>query len=336
MKTLRSMLMLGLLVAAAHAAGPLEVRVAKPARGEIVRYVAVPGTLRANQQAVLCAKIAGYLTTIAVDKGDRVAAGQELARLEVPELQADIVKFRSDVKVAATELGRLQAAQKKAPDLILPSAVDEAQGRVDTAKASLERAETLLRYAKISAPFAGLITARAADAGAFIAAGGALVTLADFATIRAQVALPELESALAQTGQPVRVSVEALAGKVFEGRVSRLAYALDEATRTMLVEADLPNSDLALRPGMYATIRVGVERHNDALLIPVEALVMEKANAFAFAAADGKAKKLPLKTGFNDGAKVEVLSGLTGSETVILVGKQALTDGAAIKVVETP
>lgn len=335
MKMLRSISMFGLFaLTAAQAAAPLEVKVAQPTRGDIVRYVTVPGTLRANQQAVLCAKVAGYLTIIAVDKGDRVTAGQPLAQLEVPELEADIVKFRSDVKVAEIELGRLQTAQKKAPDLILPSAVDESQGRVETAKASLERADTLLRYAKISAPFAGLITARAADAGAFIAAGCPLVTLADFATIRAQVALPELESALVKTGQPVRVSVEALAGKVFEGRVSRLAYALDETTRTMLVEADLPNSDLLLRPGMYAVIKVGVELHTNALLVPVEALVMEKANAFVFSFTGGKAKKLPIKIGFNDGAKVEVLSGLAGEEKVILVGKQTLADGAAIKILE--
>lgn len=335
MNSLCFVLMLGLLVSqAALAAAPVEVKTAQPVRGDIVRYVAVPGTIRANQQAVLCAKVAGYLTAIAVDKGDRVTAGQELARLEIPELAADLVKFHSDVKVAEVQCNRLLAAQKKAPDLVLPSAVDEAQGRVDTAKASLERAETLLRYAKISAPFAGVVTARAADAGAFIAAGGPLVTLADFATVRAQVALPELEAALVKTGQPVRVSVEALVGKVFEGRVSRLAYALDEATRTMLVEADLPNGELTLRPGMYATIQVGVEKHTDALLIPSEALVMEKAHAFVFLAANGKAKKLPIKIGFNDGAKVEVLSGLTGGEPVLLVGKLALADGAAIQVVE--
>jgi membrane fusion protein (multidrug efflux system) len=113
-----------------------------------------------------------------------------------------------------------------------------------------------------------------------------------------------------------------------------LSYALDDATRTMLVEADLPNADLTLRPGMYATIKIGVEKHLDTLLIPVEALVIEKANAFAFTADGGKAKKTPIKIGFNDGAKVEVLSGLTGNEAVILAGKMTLVDGAAITVME--
>jgi membrane fusion protein (multidrug efflux system) len=132
----------------------------------------------------------------------------------------------------------------------------------------------------------------------------------------------------------VKLTAEGLAGKTFEAKISRLSYALDDATKTMLIEADLPNPDLTLRPGMYATVKIGVEKHTDTLLIPVEALVMEKANAFAFVADGGKAKKTAIKIGFNDGAKVEMLSGLTGSEAVILVGKMTLTDGAAVNATE--
>jgi membrane fusion protein (multidrug efflux system) len=220
--------------------------------------------------------------------------------------------------------------------------VDEAKGRLDIASANLERTETLLRYARVTAPFAGIVIARFVDPGAFIpsatsgsaAQNAAIVTLADFNTVRAQVALPEVEASLAQVGQPVKLTVEGLAGRTFEARISRLSYALDEATKTMLIEADLPNPDLTLRPGMYATVKIGVEKHTDTLLIPVEALVMEKATAFAFVADGGKAKKTAIKIGFNDGAKVEVLSGLTGSEAVILVGRMTLADGAAVNATE--
>ena len=102
----------------------------------------------------------------------------------------------------------------------------------------------------------------------------------------------------------------------------------------MMVEADLPNPERTLRPGMYATVKVGVETHTDVMLIPVEALVTEKANAFAWVMDGGKAKKTAIKIGFNDGAKVEVLGGLTGSETVILAGKLTLADGAVVNAVE--
>jgi RND family efflux transporter MFP subunit len=349
-------LSLTLAASAADAPTPVEVKTARPTRGEITRYVTLPGAIKANQQATLYAKVAGYLKSLSVDKGDRVQVGQSLGEIEVPELLADLARYKaelvraeSEVKVAEIESGRLVKAQKQASDLVLPQAVDNAEGKlamakasVEMARANLERADTLLRYAKVTAPFAGIVTARFVDPGAFIPAAtsgsaaqtAAIITIADFNTVRAQVSLPEVEAALAQPSQPVKLSVEGLPGKQFSGTISRLSYALDDATKTMLVEADLPNADLALRPGMYATVRVGVEKHTDTLLIPTEALVMEKLNAFAFVADGGKAKKTALKIGFNDGAKVEVVSGLTGGESVILVGKMTLADGAAVNAME--
>ena len=331
-----ALVLTGLLAAVASAApAPIEVRTARLARGDITRYAALPGTLRANQQATLCAKVGGYLTALAVDRGDAVAAGQELGRIEAPELLADRTRLQAEVRVAEAACTRMEEAVGKAPDLVMPQAVDEARGRLAIARAELERVDTLLRYTTLIAPFAGLVTARFVDPGAYVPAATApVVTLADFRVIRAQVPVPEVEAALVRTGQPVRVSLDSLGGRAVEGTVSRLAFALDEATRTMLVEADLPNEDLSLRPGMFATVRIGLERHADALLLPAGALVMEKANAFAFVAEGGKAKKTPLKIGFNDGARVEVLSGLSGSEAVILAGKTALADGAAVTVVE--
>ncbi|MBI3416555.1 MAG: efflux RND transporter periplasmic adaptor subunit [Verrucomicrobia bacterium] len=328
-------------VTSADAPKPVEVKTARPSRGEIIRYVTLPGNIRANQQATLYAKVPGYLKSIAVDKGDKVQAGQALGEIEVPELLADLAKYRAELKVAELDATRLSAAREKAPDLVTPQSVDDAKGKFEIAKANLERVETLLRYSKLTAPFSGVVTMRYVDAGAFIpaatggsAASAAVLTLMDFSTVRAQVAVPEIEAALVREGQPVKVSVEGLPGKVFEGKVTRQSFALDDATKTMLAEADLPNADLALRPGMYAMIKVGVEKHTDALLVPFEALVMEKVNAFTFVADGGKAKKTAIKIGFNDGAKVEVLGGLTGSEAVILVGKMALADKQAVNVVE--
>jgi membrane fusion protein (multidrug efflux system) len=326
---------------AADAPKPLDVKIARPSRGDIVRYVTLPGSIRANQQATLYAKVPGYLKSIAVDKGDKVQAGQALGEIEVPELLADLTKYKAELKVAEIDASRLNSARDKAPDLVTPQSVDDAKGKFEIAKANIERVETLLRYSKLTAPFSGVVTMRYVDAGAFIpaatggsAASAAVLTVMDFQTVRAQVGVPELEAPLVRVGQPVKVSVEGLPGKVFEGQVTRQSFALDDASKTMLVEADLPNADLTLRPGMYAMIKVGVEKHTNALLIPAEALVMEKANAFTFVADGGKARKTAVKIGFNDGAKVEVLNGLTENESVILVGKMALVDKQAVNVVE--
>jgi RND family efflux transporter MFP subunit len=333
-----------------------EIKTTRPARGEIIRYVTLPGTIKANQQVTLYAKVAGYLRSIAVDKGDAVEAGQSLGEIEVPELIADLARYKAElvraeaeVKVADLEAGRLAKAQKQAPDLVVPQTLDNSEGRlavaragVELARANLEHVDTLLRFARITAPFGGIVTARFVDPGAFIPAAtsgsaaqsAAIVTLADFKTVRAQVALPEAEAALARVGQPVSLSVEGLIGKSFSARISRLTHSLDEVTRTMLVEADVPNADLALLPGMYATVRVGVDRHADALLVPVGALVIEKARTSVFTLVDGKAKKIQVKAGFEDGKSAEILDGLAGNETVILPGKLTLTDGQPVRAVE--
>ena len=318
------------------------MKVIQPTRGAVIRYVTLPAAIRANQQATLYAKVTGYVTKITVDKGQSVKQGDLLAEIEVPELAADLKRYQADAKVAEIELERLTEAQKKARDLVLPQALDKARGTLDSANASTERTQTLLGFARISAPFTGVITMRYVDPGAFVPAAttgstpqnSALFTLMDFSTVRVQTGVPEMEVPLVREGQPVKMSLEELPSRTFDGKVTRFSYALDEASRTMLVEIDLPNPTQELRPGMYATVRIGVERHDDALLIPTEALVMEKTAAFVFKYADGKAKKTPVTVGFNDGTNVELLKGLGQGEQIIVAGKLALVDGQAVQLAE--
>lgn len=327
------------LVLAASAAEPPEVKVVAPTRGEVVRYVTLPGSVRANQQATLHAKVAGYLKSLSVDKGDAVKLDQPLGEIEVPELASDLAKYEAEARVADIDFDRVSNAAKKAPDLVTPQSLSEAEGKRKVARARLEQTTTLMKYSRIAAPFDGIVTQRFVDPGAFIPvpSGGAaqtaaaIVTIADFHTVRVQVAVPELEAVLVDKGEPVKFTVEALPGQTFSAKVSRIGYALDETTRTMQVEADFENPGLTLRPGMYATVKIGLEKKTDAMLLPVGAIVMEKANAFVFLAVDSKAKKLPVKLGFTDGVNTEIASGLTGQEQVLVPGKLTLTDGQSIK-----
>jgi RND family efflux transporter MFP subunit len=320
----------------AEAAEPVTVATVRPTRGDLTRYVALPGTLRANQQVTVQARVAGFVKTISVDRGDRVNAGQVLAEIEVPELLAERTKQRAEMKVAETEARRLEAGQQRAPDLVTPQALDAARGRLDVAQAELEKTETLLRYANLTAPFAGVVTARFVDPGAFVpagAAGGAsaVVTLADIGVLRAQVPVPEAEAVFVKAGQPVRVTVEGMTN-VFSATVSRHTGAVDEATRSLLVEADLPNGADTLRPGMFATVRIGVERHTGALLVPTDAIAVEKTANFVFRVDNGVSRKTAVKLGFQDGALTEVLSGLTDEAVIVVPAKSAPADGAAVRV----
>src|SRR5439155_5242355 len=139
---------------------PVPVHLVSVKNGEATRSITLPGNVLAYQQAMLYAKVAGYVKTVAVDKGDSVSAGSLLAEIEVPELIADRAKYQAELEVAALDYQRIRDAQKKAPDLVVPQSVDTAKSKSDIAKANLDHTEILLSFAKITAPFPGVITKR--------------------------------------------------------------------------------------------------------------------------------------------------------------------------------
>jgi membrane fusion protein (multidrug efflux system) len=321
------------------APAPTDVQAVLPKRGEIARSITLP-TFRilAYQAATIYAKVPGYLKTLTVDKGDAVQAGQLLGEIEVPELLADEIQWRAETEVAHTNYQRMAEARAKAPDLVVPQTVDDLRGAWEVAQAKLQRTRTLLQFARLTAPFTGVVTARFVDPGAFIPAAtsgtpaqsAAVVTLMDFSRLRIQVFVPEPEVPFITNGVPVLATVEELPGKTFKGSVTRYANALDEATKTMLTEIEMPNPTGDLRPGMYASVQLEVERKKDALLVPAQALSVEKGGASLFTVADGKAKKIPVRTGFNDGVNVEITDGAKPGQPVILLGKQTFNDGQPV------
>jgi membrane fusion protein, multidrug efflux system len=321
---------------------PVAVKAVRPKRGELTRSITLPAVVHAYQQATLYAKVAGYLRSIQVEPGDHVQAGALLADIEVPELLADRAKSKAEVAMTEAEFLRLERAHDQAADLVVQQVVDKARGNFEMAKANLEQVETLLHYARITAPFSGVITRRFVDPGAFIpaAASGstsqnaALVTLADFSRVRIQVSVPEPEVPHITNGLPVNVSLAELPDRVFHGSVTRYAHALDELTRTMAVEIDLPNPQGELRPGMYAKVEVILEHKSDALRVPTAAVLTENSKDSVLTVVGGKTRKVAVTLGFKDGQMSEVLTGLNPGDAVVLAGNQPLSEGLAVAIEE--
>ncbi|HKC13718.1 MAG TPA: efflux RND transporter periplasmic adaptor subunit, partial [Vicinamibacteria bacterium] len=163
----------------------------------------------------------------------------------------------------------------------------------------------------------------------------ALLTVMDMRSVRIEISVPEPEVPFVKVGLPVEVMVDELPGRVFQGSVTRFAYALEEASKTMTAEAEIGNAKSELRPGMYARARMAIERRPDSLLIPVAALVTGKGQDFVFTLADGKAKRVAVKAGFRDDASVEILEGLSPGQAVVLAGSNPPADGQSVTVVET-
>ena len=295
-------------------ASALDLPATKPTTGTIHRWVALPATLAPWQQAVLFAKVTGYIASISVDKGDT---------------------SKAEVAAASLESKRMHEARAKSPDIVLPQSVEDAEAKLAIAKAGMDRITTMLAFAEIKAPFDGIITARHVDVGALVNAHtGKVVEIVDASTLRLQIPVTEMETALVAVGKPVKAQIDASGTAPVEASISRIAYALDPATRTMLAEADLKNAELKLRPGMYAMAKIAVEKHDKATLIPVAGLVVEKTNAFVFKHADGKAIKTAVKPGFNDGTNVEIPD-LKADDVILLPGTALLTDKQPINI-KTP
>ena len=306
--------------------------------GDITRSIQLLGEVRPQQQVALHAKVSGYVRNLRVDLGDCVAEGALLAELDVPELAADAARSLAELTLAELEYQRIRAAHKQAPDLVMKQTVDAAEARLAIANAQQDRNRTLLNFARITAPFAGTITQRTIDKGAFVPAAtasnaspaAALFILTDASVVRIHAAVPENDCTLVAVGQTVTVTTEPAGTKPYLTKVSRIAGVLDPGSKTMLVEALLDNANGALKPGMFATVKLGIETHKATNLLPLTAIVMEKTLATAYVNEDGKARRRVLKVGFNDGQQLEVLGGLTPTDKVIVVGTAPLTDGQAI------
>ncbi len=331
------------------AEAPIEVKAIHPHRGEVYRFINLPGEVRPLYEVTLFAKVNGYLDKLTVDKGDSVKAGELIADIDVPELRANLVKYKAELELAQAEFGQISQNTTNNPTYVPASDTDAgrtrqaiANGKLAVAKSNLQYTETMLKYSRVTAPFDGIITKRYVDPGAYIPMPdatstpetAAIVNLTDFKTLRLQVAVPETEATHIKIGQPIRWTADDFAGERFDGKVTRAYWALDKATKTMLTETQMANPGMKLQPGMLVNARIAIEKKDDVLLLPVEALVKEKTNSFVFIFNDGKIKKAPVQVGFNDGTNVEIVSGIKLADLAIVPGQQALRDAQLVKVTE--
>ncbi len=237
-----------------------------PPAAAAAQSITLPAQILPYQSAILTAKVAGYLRSIRVDKGDVVKAGELIADIEVPELLADRTQYKAQLDVARSEYDRVQQAIKTAPDLVTPQSVDEARGKLQVAQAQLDRTDTLLRYARITAPFSGTIVARYVDPGAYIPVASssaqqsaAVVSLMDFSRVRVQIPIPENVAAKITKGTPAVITLKSAGSKPISASVTRVSYAIDQNSQTLLAEIEVANPGGILRPGMYATVRLTVK-----------------------------------------------------------------------------
>lgn len=237
-------------------------------------------------------------------------------------------------KVRSTEAALAEA--KALLDKTL-SDVQTAVSHIEVARFDAERAEAMASYMKIRAPFDGVVIRRGVDTGHLTTPGATgellfIVARSDVATIT--VGVPETDAPFVNPGDQATVRLQALAGKSFEGKVTRTAWALDSATRTLRTEIDLSNADDGLRPGLYAYATIIAEEHKGALTVPATAVVTEGRRFYCVVVANGRALRKEVKLGLSDGKRTEVISGIDPAERVVEANSSSLSDGQPVEGIE--
>jgi membrane fusion protein, multidrug efflux system len=317
---------------------PVDVQVTKPTRRELTYQVTLPANISPLYQTTLYAKVSGYLKWIGPDKGDAVKKDQVLAIIDAPEVEEQYHQALSDYHIKKLTFDRLAKVWKESPDVIAKQDVDVAEAASQGAKHLVEQRAALRDYTKVRAPYAGIITARFADPGALIqiataSSAGAipLFTIMDLDTVRIYANVPQDDSPWVIPGKTkATVNVKGLEGRAFTGKVTRSTLALDPSTRSLLIEIDLPNPDHALRPGTFVELSLGLREIPDALVLPPQAVISGPKGKSVFIIEGGRAKSAPVQTGISDGRWMEITSGLSGDEDVVVVGKGKLLEGSPV------
>jgi RND family efflux transporter MFP subunit len=356
-------------------------------RKPMMRQLTVSSELVPYQEIDVYAKESGYVKELLVDYGTRVAKGQLLAVLEIPELEiqlqqdnAAIASARERVTHAQHELDRLQAqhvplhaqaerlanVDKTRPGLVAQQEIDDAQGKdlameaqveagksayqtvesqLDEAKAKLDRDKVLFDYARITAPFAGVVTQRFANQGALMQAGTSsstqampLVRLSEDDVFRLVIPVPESYVKYIRTGDPVGVRVAAL-DKVFTGTVIRFSSDVAAETRTMHTEVELRNPSHVLMPGLYAEATLTLDRKAAALVAPLQAVTQSGAeSSVLLVGADNILEDRKIVMGIETATDAEIVSGLREGDRVVISDRSSLKAGLHVKpqTVEVP
>jgi RND family efflux transporter MFP subunit len=317
-----------------HEAGPPEqrlpsasVRVAKVEERSRLATEEIVGTVRAKLRASIEAKVSGRIEQMTVEAGQAVKAGQLLAQLDAQEIQArreqalaTQVQTERDLQRFTTLLNQKTITQQE---------FDAVQARQLVAKAALSEAETMLGYTKVTAPFDGIITRKLADVGDLASPGRALLELEDPRVLRVEADVSEGFLGKIQTGDKMAILVPASTNRV-EGVVSEISPAVDPGSRTFRIKLDLPSSS-GLRAGQFGRVLVPAGE-TSALRVPASAIVLRGQMELAFVVQDGRAQLRIVKTGKRLGDEVEVVSGLTAGELIVVEGATSLRDGQPVEV----
>jgi RND family efflux transporter MFP subunit len=318
--------------------------------GDPQQDIVLPGNIQAFIDSPIYSRTNGYLKKWYYDIGAHVKAGELLAEIETPEVDAQLDQARADLNTAIANMTLAQATAEryeglKDTDSVSKQDVDNATGNyaakkamVASAQNNVKRLEQLQSFEKVYAPFDGVITARHTDVGYLINSGNAgpaqeLFRMAAIQNLRVFVNVPQQFSPDAKPGLIADLTLPQFPGRHFKGKLIRTANSIDLASRTLIVEVDVANPKGELLPGAYAEVHLKIPNNTPAYILPVTALIFQ-AQGMQVAEVDGnnRAQLKPITLGRDFGNEVEIISGLSGQERIIDNPPDSLITGEEVRI----
>jgi RND family efflux transporter MFP subunit len=329
---------------------PPSVIAIAPTQGASADSFVLPGNVTAFTDSPIFARTSGYLTKWYFDIGARVKQGALLAEISTPELDQQLDQAQADLVTAQATAGNAKVQADRYTGLVKTDAVshqdaetfvtqsETASSAVKSAQANVQRLKELQSFEKVYAPFDGVVTARSIDTGQLITQGSTseLFHMQAIRTLRVYTNLPQVYSGNVKRGQKIDLTFAEHAGKTFQGTLTRTADAIDPVSRTLLVEIDVDNGNGELLPGSLAQVHFKTAAAGPTFIVPASALIFRREGLRLGTVVDGnKAHLIPVVIGEDDGATVQIVTGLNAQDKVIQDPPDSLIEGEKVYV-ESP
>ena len=311
--------------------GPaVSVEAIKVERLALPQGITAVGSLRSDESITLRPEVAGRISAIQFREGERVAKGAPLVKLDPSVTQAELQQAQANMVLAKAKYDRAVDLQGKG--FISGQARDEAENNLKVGEAALALARAKLAKLSIEAPFSGIIGLRSVSVGDYVKEGADMVNLEAIDPLKVDFRVPEIYLSQIRVGQSLQMTLDAVPGKTYEGKVFAINPLVDAAGRAVVIRAQVRNQDTTLRPGMFARVRLLTHEKQEALVVPEQAIVPQGDEWFVYRVVDGKAQRAKVEIGQRRDGKAEVMKGLRDGDVVVTAGQLKIRDGVPVQV----
>ncbi len=311
----------------------IPVEVSKVSNNDISAFLTATATLEAEKEAEVVAKTSEIVTEILAEEGMAVRKGQVLARLENKMRTIEVQQAQADINKLKNDYNRNKELFER--NLISKEEFQNVRFQYEAQKALFDMAKLNLEYTSIRAPISGVVASRYIKTGNMVNLNQPVFKVVDFDPLIAVIFVPENDIHKIKLGQKAEISLDATNGTAYHGSVWRISPIVDPESGTVKVTVAVKDEYAALKPGMFARVKIIYDTHQNSLLIPKHAVLSEDGTETVFVIKDSMAIRHTVRTGYSNDHYFEILSGLSSGDQVVVVGQNGLKDSSKVEIIES-